>query len=122
MLAEQARVDLAQVLPATTDVDQINIPSVCLSSRKEGAVEALFDKGVLHLAIKKPAKAVKITQDNQYQRQALLRARALYRTRPLHRELCVNLGDGADQAAWLCLVGTTSMPSANLTPATIFGN
>jgi hypothetical protein len=38
------------------------------------------------------------------------------------RELCLNLGDGADQAAWLCLVGTTSMPSANLTPATIFGN
>jgi len=33
-----------------------------------------------------------------------------------------NLGDVADQAAWLCLVWTTSMPSANLTPATIFGN
>ena len=37
-------------------------------------------------------------------------------------ELCVNLGDVADQASWLCLVWTTSMPSANLTPATIFGN
>jgi len=37
-------------------------------------------------------------------------------------ELCLNLGDGADQAAWLCWVGTTSMPSANLTPAMIFGN
>jgi hypothetical protein len=37
-------------------------------------------------------------------------------------ELCLNLGDGADQAAWLCWVGTTSMPSANLTPALIFGN
>jgi HSP20 family protein len=29
---------------------------------EEGAVEALFDKGVLHLAIKKPAKAVKTTK------------------------------------------------------------
>jgi hypothetical protein len=37
-------------------------------------------------------------------------------------ELCVNLGDVADQASWLCLVWTTSMPSENLTPATIFGN
>ena len=33
-----------------------------------------------------------------------------------------NLGDVADQAAWLCLVWTTSMSSANLTLATIFGN
>ncbi len=38
------------------------------------------------------------------------------------RELCLNLGDGADQAAWLFWVGMTSMPSANLTPAMIFGN
>ena len=37
-------------------------------------------------------------------------------------ELCMNLGDAADQAAWLCWGGMTSMPSANLTPATIFGN
>ena len=37
-------------------------------------------------------------------------------------ELCLTLGDVADQAAWLCWVGTTSMPSANLTPAMIFGN
>jgi Molecular chaperone (small heat shock protein) len=29
---------------------------------EEGAVEANFDKGVLHLAIKKPAKAVKTTK------------------------------------------------------------
>ena len=29
---------------------------------EEGAVEAHFDKGVLHLAIKKPAKAVKTTK------------------------------------------------------------
>ena len=35
-------------------------------------------------------------------------------------ELCLNLGDGADQAARLCWVGMTSMPSANLTPAMIF--
>jgi HSP20 family protein len=29
---------------------------------EEGAVEAHFDKGVLHLTIKKPAKAVKTTK------------------------------------------------------------
>ena len=43
------------------------------------------------------------------------------RPKPL-RELCLNLGDEADQAAWLFWVWTTSMPSANLTPAMIFGN
>ena len=30
-------------------------------------------------------------------------------------------GDGSDQAARLCWAVMTSMPSANLTPATIFG-
>jgi len=29
---------------------------------EEGAIEAHFDKGVLHLTIKKPAKAVKATK------------------------------------------------------------
>ena len=34
---------------------------------EEGAVEAHFDKGVLHLTIKKPAKAVKTTKTIRYQ-------------------------------------------------------
>ena len=29
---------------------------------EEGAIEAYFDKGVLHLTIKKPARAVKTTK------------------------------------------------------------
>jgi hypothetical protein len=37
-------------------------------------------------------------------------------------ELCPNLGDGAVQTAQLCWTVMTSMPSANLIPATIFGN
>ena len=44
------------------------------------------------------------------------------RARGFVAELCPNLGDGADQAEWLCWAVMTSMPSANLTPATIFGN
>jgi hypothetical protein len=34
---------------------------------EDGAVDAHFDKGVLLLTIKKPAKAIKTTKDNQYQ-------------------------------------------------------
>jgi hypothetical protein len=37
------------------------------------------------------------------------------------RELCLNLGDGVNQAANLAS-GTTSIPSRNLAPLTIFGN
>ncbi|WP_046866099.1 hypothetical protein [Microvirga massiliensis] len=37
-------------------------------------------------------------------------------------ELWRNVGDGADQAALCDGVGTTSMPSWNLTPAITFGN
>jgi len=36
-------------------------------------------------------------------------------------ELCRNLGDGADQAAWLSVGVTISMPLENLTPAITFG-
>ena len=36
-------------------------------------------------------------------------------------ELCLNLGDGVNQAANLAS-GTTSIPSRNLAPLTIFGN
>ena len=43
------------------------------------------------------------------------------RARGFGAELCPNLDDGSDQAAWLCWAVMTSMPSANLTPATIFG-
>ena len=37
------------------------------------------------------------------------------------RELCLNLGDGVNQAANLAS-STTSIPSRNLAPLTIFGN
>ena len=41
---------------------------------------------------------------------------------PWHsHELCRNLGDGADQAAWLSVGVTISMPLENLTPAITFG-
>jgi hypothetical protein len=36
-------------------------------------------------------------------------------------ELCLNLGDGVNQAANLAS-STTSIPSRNLAPLTIFGN
>jgi len=39
----------------------------------------------------------------------------------VRRELCLNLGDGVDQAANLAS-GTTSIPSRNLAPLTTFGN
>ena len=54
--------------------------------------------------------------------RAVRAARWPERTRGFGAELCPNLGDGADQAEWLCWAVMTSMPSANLTPATIFGN
>ena len=37
-------------------------------------------------------------------------------------ELCWNLGDEADQAAWLADILMTSTPLWNLTPRTTFGN
>jgi HSP20 family protein len=51
---------------------------------EDGAVEAHFDKGVLHLTIKKPAKATKITKTSM-SRPALHRVRTLLLTRPRHR-------------------------------------
>jgi len=41
--------------------------------------------------------------------------------RDSEEELCRNLGDGADQAAWLSVGVTISMPLENLTPAITFG-
>jgi hypothetical protein len=40
---------------------------------------------------------------------------------PLIAELCLNLGDGVNQAANL-VSGTTSIPSRNVAPLTTFGN
>ena len=37
-------------------------------------------------------------------------------------ELCRNLGDAVDQAAWLAGISMTSTPFWNLTPRTILGN
>ena len=47
--------------------------------------------------------------------------RASNRNSSTPRELCRNLGDGADQAAWLSVGVTISMPLENLTPAITFG-
>ena len=41
---------------------------------------------------------------------------------PTAEELCRNLGDGVDQAAWLTGISMTSIPFWNLTPSTSFGN
>jgi hypothetical protein len=40
----------------------------------------------------------------------------------IQKELCRNLGDAADQAAWLAGISMTSTPFWNLTPRTTFGN
>ena len=59
---------------------------------EEGAVEAHFDKGVLHLTIKKPAKAVKTTKTIDIKTgappnmQALSLTSSLYQARPLSPE------------------------------------
>jgi len=56
-----------------------------------------------------------------------LRQLAEFSQRPFDRpnlarsELCLNLGDGVNQAANLAS-STTSIPSRNLAPLTIFGN
>ena len=44
------------------------------------------------------------------------------RTPDLVWELCWNLGDAVDQAAWLAGISMTSTPFWNLTPWTTLGN